>query len=313
MRTYRRPTRVSTRRTVPTRKSSLKRQAFGNFASAMQQRDSTNVVISTQEDVTLTVPAEAKEATIVRNCNALLCDAQYFQNYLGMYDQYKLNAVRVSLEMTYIGNELLNAQKFPSIVTAWDRNGVKINSIKTQDPNTFTYQLPNYECVTSYSSANEKTIYYGSRWGVVRQLDAASMMEKSLYIPTSNTRDVLTFGNMYSAWNPQLLIALQTSTGVQAIQSAVISIHWQFDVTLRGLRKVVTDGVMNHFKPNKAYIGYAKDNVGLCVRDAANTKWIIIGAPIAGANPTINPDVNMPAGNGIIIPNDGLPANNQGI
>lgn len=313
MRAYRRPTRVSTRRTVPMRKSSLKRQAFGNFASAMQQRDSTNVVISTQEDVTLTVPAEAKEATIVRNCNALLCDAQYFQNYLGMYDQYKLNAVRVSLEMTYIGNELLNSQKFPSIVTAWDRNGVKINSINIAEPNISAYQLPNYECVTSYSSANEKTIYYGSRWGVVRQLDAASMMEKSLYIPTSNTRDVLTFGNMYSAWNPQLLIALQTSTGVQAVQSAVISIHWQFDVTLRGLRKVVTDGVMNHFKPNKAYIGYAKDNVGLCVRDAANTKWITIGAPVAGANPTINPDVNMPAGNGIIIPNDGLPGNNQGI
>ena len=53
MRAYRRPSRVSSMRAVPRRRTTLKRQAFGNFASAMQQRDSTNIVISKQEDVNI--------------------------------------------------------------------------------------------------------------------------------------------------------------------------------------------------------------------------------------------------------------------
>ena len=314
MRSYRRPARRI--RTVP--RTSARRQAFGNFASAMQQRDSTNVVISTQEDVTLTVPQNGLEGTLVRNCNAILCDAQYFQNYLGMYDQYKINAIRASLEMTYISNDLLNQQKFPSICTAWDRNGIKITSVNAgiQGAPNYRYLIPTYDIVSSYSSANEKTIYYGSRWGVIRQLDAASMMEKSMYIPTSNTRDVLTHGNMYSAWNPMLLIAVHTSgdNGVVADQSCVISIHWQFDITLRGLRKVATD-TMSAFKPNAKFIGYAKTNKGLAVPNLAGNGYLVVGGAGIETQPTINPDYEMPVGSGtgILVPNDGTAANNIGI
>ena len=60
------------RRTVPRRRrTTVRRQAFGNFASAMQQRDATNVVINAQEQVTMFVPSGAKEATILRNINAI--------------------------------------------------------------------------------------------------------------------------------------------------------------------------------------------------------------------------------------------------
>lgn len=284
----------------------------------MQQRDSTNIVVSSQEDVTLVVPVGGKEGTIVRNVNALLCDAPYFQNYLGMYDQYKINAVRASIEMTYIGNDLLNSQKFPSICTAWDRNGIKVNTVNVaaaQQPAVYKFELPSYDCVTSYSSANEKTIYYGSRWGVVRQLDAASMMEKSMYLPTTNTREVLTQGNMYSAWNPQLLIAMSSAGdgGVVADQSAVFSIHWQFDVTLRGLRKITTEAVMDHFKPNPGYIGYTRDNKGLAVK-MPNGNYIVVGAADVVNEPVINPDLNMPNNYiGPVVPNNGTPGANIGI
>ncbi|GAB1227963.1 hypothetical protein ENUP19_0366G0001, partial [Entamoeba nuttalli] len=87
--------RVS-RRNYPRRgykkRTTLKRQAFGNFASAMQQRDSTNVVISMQEDVSINVPVGANEGTMLRNVTALMTSTQYFHNYMGMYDQFKLNA-----------------------------------------------------------------------------------------------------------------------------------------------------------------------------------------------------------------------------
>ena len=168
MRTYRR--RAVRRVAAPVRRRTTQtRRAFGNFASAMQQRDSTNVVISCQEDVVLNMPHQANEVTLVRNCNALLINTPYFENYMGMYDQYKINAIRASMEMTNISNELLSATKFPSVCTAWDRNGIKISTVNTRPDlgaghEVYKYCLPSYKEVCSYSSANEKTIYYGSRW-----------------------------------------------------------------------------------------------------------------------------------------------------
>ena len=299
-------------RVVP-RRTSVRRQAFGNFASAMQQRDSTNVVISCQEDVTLYVPTGANNATLTRNVNSILTTTQYFQNYMGMYDQYKINAVRASLEMISIGNRILNSARFPSICTAWDRNGVKVDTVNVaqqNQPADYRYVLPDYGIVSSYSSANEKTIYYGSRWGVIRQLDAASMMEKSIYLPTSHTKDVLSTANLYGAWNPQLLIGVKIPGQVETTDNCVISIHWQFDVTLRGLRKVATDNLAI-FKPYKGFIGYAPSNIGLFIKD---TNGHYIESTATNNNdeaPSINPDTVENGGvytnGGIVVPNNGMP------
>lgn len=335
MRSYRRSTRTMRAAPRVARRSNIRQQAFGNFASAMQQRDSTNVVVSTQEDVSIVVPVNCNQATLVRNCNAILTGCQYFENYMGMYDQYKVNAIRVSAEMTYISPTLLNSATFPSICTSWDRNGIKIDSVTTTDGTAAQrYALPNYDVVASYSSANEKTLYYGSRWGVVRQLDAASLMEKSMYLSTTNTRDVLSNGNLYSAWNPMLLIGIKSPTVLTTGQTGycTISLHWQYDVTLRGLRKVATAGSMDKYKPNPWFVGYAPNNYGFAVlkygaTDQAAANWVVVGS-IQGAVPvvpgtdpripnlpTINPDYDMPVGggNGLIIPNDGTATNNVGL
>ena len=344
MRSYRRSTRTARRVAAPTyRRSNIRSQAFGNMASAMQQRDSTQVVISTQEDVKLTVPVGCSEATLSRNCNAILTGCPYFENYMGMYDQYKINAVRVSAEMTYITPTLLNSATFPSICTSWDRNGIQIESVKTgvdtahENAPIYKYRLPPYACVASYSSANEKTLYYGSRWGVVRQLDAASLMEKSIYLSTSNTRDVLSNGNLYGAWNPMLLISLKSPVGMSGNDEGYckISLHWQYEVTLRGLRKMQTNdgtardgatmGGMIKFKPNADFVGYARDNKGFAVlKDntlgTQDTDWAVVGSTAEQnpgetrtGEPTINPAYNMPAGNGLVIPNTGLPGENIGL
>ena len=46
MRSYRRSTRTMRAAPRVARRTNIRQQAFGNYASAMQQRDSTNVVIS---------------------------------------------------------------------------------------------------------------------------------------------------------------------------------------------------------------------------------------------------------------------------
>lgn len=287
---------IPVRRTVP-RRTTAKRRAFGNFASAMQQRDATNIIVNANEEVRLIVPANGQEATVVRNINSIMTTAPMFMNYATMYDQYKLNAVRVGIEMTYIGNDLLNSATFPSICTAWDRNGIKPRVVKVEE--TPGFLLPVYDTVSSYSSANEKTLYYGSRWGVVRQLDASSMMEKSVYLGTVNTKDVLSNDNLYNAWNPILLIALKSPRTVQVDSSVIFQIHYQFDVTLRGLRKVViskAEDFKKEMQPNDNFMGYRKDNCGYAVPKVGGG---YIAVPVSGKNaatslatPTINPNLN---------------------
>ncbi|EDR26174.1 hypothetical protein EDI_192750 [Entamoeba dispar SAW760] len=271
------------------RRSIASRRAFGNFASAMQQRDSTNVVISVQEDVNINVPVGSSEATLIRNVNAILTSTQYFENYMGMYDQYKVNAVRASLEMTFIGNGLLNSATFPSICTAWDRNGVKIKVVEVNG--TKYFGVPDYGVVSSYSSANEKTLYYG----------------------------ILSQDNMYSAWNPQLLISLKAPQAVAAMNACTLTIHWQFDVTLRGLRKVLVPNA-EIFKPYAGFIGYAKNNMGLVVPSATDASgYIVVGNADNSSKPSINPDTVFNAtdssytNGGIVLPNNGMPESNPNL
>lgn len=310
-------------------RSTIRRQAFGNFAAAMQQRDSTNIVASLQETVNLTIPVNCNEATLVRNANSLLVTSQYFRNYMGMYDQYKVNAIRASVEVLALNSMVSSPNNFPSVCTAWDRNGAQIKSVQLYDKtgvavdNSFSYAMPSYSDVTSYSSANEKTIYYGARWGVIRQLDAASMQEKSMYIPTTQTKDVLSYGNMYSAWNPCLLLSLKTNNTPTENPYAgnVFTIHWQFDITLRGLRKVnTTDDTIKLFKPFDGFVGYANTNAAYAVQFVADSsKYSAASTDYATiAKPTINPCITYNSdstytNNSITMPNTGFAEENKNL
>lgn len=304
----------------------VRRQAFGNFASAMQQRDATNVVINAQEEFKLAVPQNGTEATGVRNMNAILTTSPMFFNYATMYDQFKLNAVRISVEMTYINNQLLNSATFPSICTSWDRNGIrprveKIGAAPQNAPDNrpVGYLLPIYNTVSSYSSANERTLYYGAKWSVVRQLDASSMMEKSIYVGTVNTKDILTTDNLYGAWNPQFLISIKTPHATAASATCIFQIHYQFDVTMRGLRKIAYSTVQelkDNLMPTERFMGFTPSNYGYVVPLNDGTFQVVQDNaphpnPVGNAYtfPTVNPnmanvngaDVNV----GIYDPNPG--------
>lgn len=314
-------------RMVSRRPRTARRQAFGNFAAALQQRDSTNIVASVQENVTLQIPVKCSEATIVRNVNAILTSSTYFRNYMGMYDQYKINSVRAAVEVLALNQQVSNSNSYPNVCTAWDRNGAQIQSVNLNDATTgaatdnWTYKMPSYSDVCSYSSANEKTIYYGARWGVVRQLDAASMQEKSTYIPTTQTKDVLSYGNIYSAWNPCLLLSLKTTSAPtdNAWANNIFSIHWQFDVTLRGLRKVdASDTVINLFKPYPGFVGYDTSTISYGVAwDSDKTKFSNV--TLTGVSlPSINPAVTVGSdgtliNNSLTMHNTGLAADNKNL
>ncbi|GAB1227582.1 hypothetical protein ENUP19_0345G0004 [Entamoeba nuttalli] len=256
-----------TRRATATRPTSSRRNLrstmAGNLKAAFQQRDSTQVVLNATETVQLAIPANTNGATTVRNVTKLLCGTEFFQHYAGMYDQFKIDGVSVSAEIVYntFGQA---AMTFPNVITAWDRNGIDkaVASQVSQDgQNTLSNVpiVPGPYQVSSYSSAVSRAYYPGARWGITRRLVASSLQEKSIYLPTVKTAEVLTESTLYAAWNPDFLLSVLLGNQTATCQTLVFNLTWSWVVSLRGLRKSTLDVIPT---PAANSLGYANTNDG---------------------------------------------------
>ena len=179
-----------------------------SMKAAFQQRDSTQIVINSTESVTLAVPANSNGSTIVRNVTKLLCSTEFFQHYAAMYDQFKIDGVSVSAEIVFntFGQAALT---YPNVISAWDRNGIDKATTRVV-PNGSNVGIdailvPGPYQVASYSSAVSRAFYPGSRWGITRRLVASSLQEKSIYLPTVKTAEVMTESSLYALQSFTLL------------------------------------------------------------------------------------------------------------
>ncbi|GAT98798.1 hypothetical protein CL6EHI_154760 [Entamoeba histolytica] len=258
----RRTRRATTTRPTSTRRN-LRSTMAGNLKAAFQQRDSTQVVLNATETVQLAIPANTNGATTVMNVTKLLCGMEFFQYYAGMYDQFKIDGVSVSAEIVYntFGQA---AMTFPNVITAWDRNGIDkaVASQVTQEGQGVLSNVPivpgPYQ-VSSYSSAVSRAYYPGARWGITRRSFASSLQEKSIYLPTVKTAEVLTESTLYAAWNPDFLLSVLLGNQTATCQTLVFNLTWSWVVSLRGLRKSTLDVIPT---PAANSLGYANTNAG---------------------------------------------------
>ncbi|EDR26246.1 hypothetical protein EDI_081030 [Entamoeba dispar SAW760] len=265
--------RRARRATAPRARRNLKSSMAGNLKAAFQQRDSTQVVLNATETVQLAIPANTNGATTVRNVTKLLCGTEFFQHYAGMYDQFKIDGVSVSAEIVYntFGQA---AMTFPNVITAWDRNGIdKATANVVTNPEggqniTNVPIVPGPYQVSSYSSAVSRAYYPGARWGITRRLIASSLQEKSIYLPTVKTAEVLTESTLYAAWNPDFLLSVLLGNQTATCQTLVFNLTWSWVVSLRGLRKSTLDVVPI---PNANSLGYAGTNAGTVASGTNNT------------------------------------------
>lgn len=160
----------------------------------------------------------------------------YFDNYAPMYDQMKINKIR----MKVTGNQSGTAQTAnlsPAVVLAFDRNGLSPN----QTVNTGT--------ISTYSSAQLKQWSTGNAFVMYQTIYPSTIMEKGQYVPTDSLLDPETTEGQVST-NPSYNLAdptlpfkpismLGVDLGITAAsdQTFAFTVEYEYTVTFRGMRK----------------------------------------------------------------------------
>lgn len=226
---YRRAPRSTRRWTSGTR-----RRAWGNARAARQQRDAATVTISRIATTNVIIPTNASNGAVAINHWNSLRQSPYFSNYAPMYDQMKIDKIRIKVT----GSQGVSAQTLnvsPAVVLAFDRNGLSAG----QEVSSAT--------VSTYSSAQLKTWSVGNAFAMWQTIYPSTIMEKGQYIPTESLQDPSDFPE---ASNPCTNLAdptlpfkpitfIATDIGLQpgAQNTFSFTIEYEYTVTFRGMRK----------------------------------------------------------------------------
>ena len=185
------------------------RIAKGNYRAAQQQKDSTSVNLNVLHKCTTNYTLSAnvidgetvKTGVYALNIWDLLRRSEFYQSYANMYDQVKIDRIRIKLTpVNWTFNTQANAMKALTIVTAWDRTGLSDEQVYLTGDVTFgsgnaelgnagdddgLYVLMNDE-ISTYSSAQTRNLNPGSSISITRMLYPSSMAEKAFYCNTSD-------------------------------------------------------------------------------------------------------------------------------
>ena len=199
-------------------RSSTIRRARGNLRAANQQKDSATVNInvlarswtSQQPKWVLTGGtaggAQAQYEIYNGGCGfvnifEILRRSDFFNCYAPMYDQFKVDMIRVKVTPTNFpvrqeSDRYLAEARNYTIVTAWDRTGFSDDQFKrlklnenaeynaVNNPYHYYFLMPPEAACTTYSSAMTKNINTGSSFNIVRYLYPSSQQEKGQYLST---------------------------------------------------------------------------------------------------------------------------------
>lgn len=227
------------------RYGSRRRRTFGNFKSALQQRDAATVVLNSLSsiNVVLSTTSPFVGSNYINIWQALL-QHPFFANYSGMYDQMHLDGVKAKITGV---QQAQNANSYltPTIITAWDRNGFDVSSDGS------SALPPSATDITSYSSAVSKAWSLGNSFQINRSIYPSIMSEKSQYVSplallpltsssTANTPErnpVSPTRTPSVPFKPQLLIAITTPSALTTNTTFTFNVELDIQVTFRGLRK----------------------------------------------------------------------------
>lgn len=264
--------------------SSSTRRAAGNYRAALQQRDQSSVNLSIPTNLTVSsvnvnfnnpfLPDGNQAVTItpggIRAINIwdLLRKSTFYQSYANMYDQVKLDRIRVKLTPSSFNLGTSDAKyNAYTVVTAWDRTGLSNEQLAISTPHRYDavfgadtnnetksqgiYITCTAEDVASYSSAVTKPVNSGANTSIVRTLYPRTNQEKGLYV---NTADIDSWyegvgpnGNWYGVVNQY---AIQSNA--ITISAAANSGGVNTDVPVYGTLNVINSPAIQR---NPAFIG----------------------------------------------------------
>lgn len=201
------------------------RRAIGNYRAAQQQKDSTQINLSIPSRITCFsgetayvneqgVASSLTNGVAAINIFDILRKSEFYQSYANMYDQMKIDSIRVKLtpySFPIIGNdsEFGNMYRSYTVVTAWDRSGLSdaqtllVNKLPAlgEDVNDLIGELNQAgesvdsnglyinltgDNIATYSSAITKNVNPNTNTSIVRRLYPSSLQEKAQYVNTSD-------------------------------------------------------------------------------------------------------------------------------
>lgn len=213
--------------------SSYGKRSYGQMKAAKQQADQASFVmnIPTQinvKNVQATLGSQSVEVgTFPLNIYDLLRKSEFYQSYANMYDEFKIDNIKVKLIPTKynvtVGDTNNAGYQSFTVYTAWDRTGlnqkqlflncsgvyndepinptVAPNGPKNRDyigkssDNDGLYCIVGSD-ITTYSSAESRQVSVGQNSSIVRWLKPKTLSEKSQWISTSQLKP---WYNQYSA------------------------------------------------------------------------------------------------------------------
>lgn len=208
------------RRTYYNRYNQTKR-SYGNIRAAKQQADQSTVVINIPSKLD-NVFSQRQNISGVEdsfgvapiNIYDLLRKSEFYLNYANMYDEFKIENIKVKLLPTSWTRTTGDNSTYSNLTvyTAWDRSGLNDSQLKlitagtyNNDPISATDTRTNYqvigkngdqdglycvigEDITTYSSAESRQVNPNTQSTITRWLKPKTINEKSQWLSTSSIR-----------------------------------------------------------------------------------------------------------------------------
>jgi len=119
----------------------------------------------------------------------LLRRNEFFNNYANMYDEFKIDKIKVKLLPTSFTINTNGNYRNLTVYTAWDRTGLNTNQLhgyydKSRPENNAIYCTIG-EDITTYSSAESRTVNPNTNTSITRWLNPKTMGEKGQWLSTS--------------------------------------------------------------------------------------------------------------------------------
>lgn len=216
------------------RSRTSRRKANAEARAARQQRDSTTVTLNRIASFPVEIGIGAQSNGVaIAHWNELRVST-YFNNYAPMYDQMKIDKIKVKV----IGSQAAASQTnsiSPAVVMAFDRNGLNVG------------QNLNPAAISTYSSSQMKNWSLGNAFTMYQTIYPSTIMEKGQYIPTeslvnptdddSSSNPCTPISDPSLPFKPVTLIGVNTGINQTAVQTYVFTMEFEYTVTFRGMRK----------------------------------------------------------------------------
>lgn len=175
--------------------SSSSRRAYGNMKAARQQADNATFTINVPTKLSTFMKSGVSingvnYTTGVRPISVydLIRRNEFFQNYANMYDEFKLDKIKIKLLPTSFTISSNNNYRNLTVYTAWDRTGLNQQQLVWQTDfanaaNNKLYCVVG-EDITTYSSAESRTVNPNTNTSITRWLNPKTITERAQWLST---------------------------------------------------------------------------------------------------------------------------------